>query len=432
MPSHRPTRLAARRVAAAAAAGLVATGCHIGQQVKEKVYDSTRKVLTSSYHDADADAKMATAEGLFNDGKYAAAEPVFSDLADNTYNPVLLAEKARYLEAEAQRLQHHEWDAVATYNRMLQEHAAGAYRERACTRLYEISYEWLKTGTLAEIEAELAGKKPAWYRRGPSLPTFANKSRPPLDEEGEALKYLEAAHTHDLTGPTADKALFWCGYVNFYRARYDEADHFFSQIVELHKDSPLWQEALRLAVISKNNSTGGAVYDSGKAAEALQLVHHAEAVVPEFSKDKEKAAWLNRQKVAVRMQLAEKDFRTAEYYERTRHPASAYFYYNLVERRYPGTRYAELARTRMAALNEVRKQREDGPPAAGGPLDGLRQGWDRLTTRPAKAPPAATEAGPKDGGESAEPPPAPAVPAAGETTKRPAAAPDGFGSYTGR
>ena len=45
-------------------------------------------------------------------------------------------------------------------------------------------------------------------------------------------------------------------------------------------------------------------------------------------------------------QQAEKDFQTAEYYERTGHPGSAVFYYELVRRRYAGTRYSDLATER--------------------------------------------------------------------------------------
>ena len=79
-----------------------------------------------------------------------------------------------------------------------------------------------------------------------------------LDQEGRTLEALEHIHTHDITGPTADKALFWCGYVNFVRGNFDEADHFFSPLVELHKDSPLRPQAIAYAIQAKNNATGGA------------------------------------------------------------------------------------------------------------------------------------------------------------------------------
>jgi outer membrane protein assembly factor BamD (BamD/ComL family) len=345
-----------------------------------------RSMITSSYHDPDAEAKMARAEELYEKGDYRAAQDIFGDLADNTYNPVLLAEKARYMEAECLRQRRHYTDAVATYNRQLQDFSSGAYRERACARMYDIAYkEWLEKDVLTEIEAEQAGKLEPWWQRM-RFPDPFDPSRPLFDTEGEALKALENAHTHDLGGQNADKALFWCGYVNFYRGRFEDADHFFSQLVEMHKDSKLRPAALEMAIIAKNNSTGGAVYDSQKAAEALQLVHHAEASDPEqYVKDDKKAQWLTRQKMAVRLQLAEKDFRTAEYYERTGHPASAYFEYELVCRRYPGTKYSDLAKARIGELEKVRQKMEEekAHPRPPGTVDLIHQEWDRLTGKPA-------------------------------------------------
>jgi hypothetical protein len=53
----------------------------------------------------------------------------------------------------------------------------------------------------------------------------------------------------------------------------------------------------------------------------------------------------------VRYQQAEKDFETAEFYRRTGHPGSAWFYYELVKRRYAGIRpWADLAVTRQQEL----------------------------------------------------------------------------------
>ena len=121
-------------------------------------------------------------------------------------------------------------------------------------------------------------------------------------------------------------------------------------MVELHKESPLRPQAMSYAIQAKNNATGGAEYDGRKCAEALQLVYVAEASVPELTQDPEMAAKLTRAKFAIRSQQAEKDFRTAEYYERTGHPGSAVFYYELVRRRYAATKYADIASERKDHL----------------------------------------------------------------------------------
>jgi outer membrane protein assembly factor BamD (BamD/ComL family) len=224
--------------------------------------------------------------------------------------------------------------------------------------MYAIAYDWLDEGTLKQIEAEREGVKPAWWESlNPGVNAF-DKRKPLFDTEGEALRVLDNVQTHDGIGPNADRALFWLGYVHYYRGRFDEADHYFSQLVELHKDSKLRDQAMELAIVSKHNATGGAVYDSGKASEALNLIHQAQATIPEFTKDPEKRAMMERQKVAVRMQLATKYVEYGRYYERTGHPGSAYFYYDLVRRQHPGTKPADYAAGRMAALEPLRAKAE--------------------------------------------------------------------------
>lgn len=370
-------RVAAARTRAAgvaALAALAAAGCQTFHDLKTKAYTAGRSMLTTSYDDPQAEQKVARAEELMAGGKHRDAEPLCRDVAANTYNPILLAEKARYLEAECLRNQGKYPEAVDTYHRMLVDFPGGAYRERACHEIFKIADYWLDD-TRADFQADQAGQKTylAKFTRMFEL----DRTKPALDQEGRALQALEYVHTNDITGPTADKALFWCGYVNFYRGNYLDADHYFSLLVEMHKDSPLRPLATELAVVSKNNSTGGAVYDGQKAAEALQLVHHAEATMPEFRAE-EKAAFLTRQKLAIRMQQAEKDFKMAEYYERTRHPGSAYFYYELVRRRYPGTKFSDEATRRM---ERIKGEAEKGPPPPG-TFEKMKAEWDRLVGKP--------------------------------------------------
>lgn len=393
MSVARPSKLGPRAVATAVlAAALAAPGCQSYGKFKENTYKSMRSVITSSYQDPEADAKMAKAEQLHAAGEFKDAAEIFDDIADNTYNPVLMAEKARFFEAECLQKQNKLSAAAATYNRLLNDHPLGVYRERACARIYEIAYSWLERDTLAEIEASQkenkAGKAAPWWEKKATGVNISDKSRPTFDTEGEALRYMESVHVHDNTGPYADKALFWAGYVNFYRGRFEEADSFFTQLIDMHKDSKLLDAAIKMAIMSKNNSTGGAVYDSQKAAEALQLVHYAEASMPGYTSDKEKTALMTRQKLAVRMQLAEKDYKTAEYYERTHHPASAYFYYVLVCRRYPGTKFSDLAKARIAELEKVRVKMEDeaANPKPPGTFDSVRRELDRIVGKPVVEP----------------------------------------------
>src|SRR5687768_15462518 len=91
---------------------VASAGCSTFSSLKDQTVKKFRGMLSDSYHDPDAEAKMARAEELYEAGEYKAAQSLFADLADNTFNPVLLAEKARFLEAECLRQRRHLTDAV--------------------------------------------------------------------------------------------------------------------------------------------------------------------------------------------------------------------------------------------------------------------------------------------------------------------------------
>ena len=303
--------------------------------------------FASSYDDPLAETKLADAERLFVEGDYKKACQLFKELADNTGNNAVLAERARFMQAEARRAQGQYPEAVDTYHRLLIDFPTGAHRQESCARIFEIADYWLD-----DFRDELIARQNDkgirhWH---PRWPNPADRTKPFAVQESRALEALDNVHTHDIFGPSADRALFWCGYVNFIRGNFDEADRYFSQLVEMQKDSPLRPQAMAYAIQAKNNATGGAVYDGRKCAEALHLIHVAESTVPELSRDPEMVDQLTRSKFAIRYQQAEKDFRTAEYYERIGHPGSAVFYYELVRRRYAATQYSDLAGERKDQL----------------------------------------------------------------------------------
>jgi len=350
---------------------LVAVGCGSFRDFKERMADTGRTFTGSSYKDPDAESKLARGEELFQEGRYYEAKRTFDRIAENTHNPVLLAEKARFMEAECLRAERQLPDAVDTYHRMLKDFPAGAYRVRACQEIFDIANYWLDD-TRADIERKERGET-GW--RAPRFGDWFGTTKPRVDQEGEALKALEFVYTHDLTGPVGDKALFWAGYVHFVRGNYEDADHCLSMLVEFHKQSPLRPKAVELAISAKNMSTGWPDYDGQKCAEALQLVKNAETAMPEFA-DEEKAQYLLRQKMAIRMQQAESEFRTAEYYERVGRPGSATYTYEIVRRRYPGTKYSDLAEKRIEKLKEEAALEKAG---TNGTM--VSRLWDRILTK---------------------------------------------------
>ena len=404
MPTIRP-RPVSRRAAIALGvlvAAVLITGCNSAtgkkKSLKDRFYDTVRSSVTNAYHDPEAEAKMANAEELFARENYSEAQKIYGDLADNTYNPAGMTEKARFKEAESVRLRGRLPAAVDTYNRLLMDFPAGIYSEQAAMQMYAVAEHWMKE-TLGDLEEKEHSRAVV---RLPRMPNFTDRSKPAIDQEGELLKTLENISVGAPNSTVADKAMFWCGYIHFAHGRFEEADHFFSTLVDMYKDSPLRQEAAKYAVMAKNNATGGAVYDGQKSAEALQLVHNLEATEPQYVQDKEKAAWLTRQKFAIRIQQAEKDYEIAEYDRRTKHPGAAYFNYELVMRRYPGTKYSDLAKARIQEMERIKAQREADK--AAGKLtarEQIQNGWEKVfgTAKPMAddaAPMKEISAGPKD------------------------------------
>src|SRR5262249_36953283 len=100
---------------------------------------------------------------------------------------------------------------------------------------------------------------------------------------------------------------------------------------------------------------------------ARKMVTAAMYTYPQLGNDKDMRAYLEGQIGSIDVQQAEKEFKMAEFYRRTGHPGSAYFYYELVRRRYPGTKYAKLAEERWNDLRgelESEQGKSETKPAA--------------------------------------------------------------------
>jgi len=296
-------------------------------------------------------ADMAAAEELYLKEEWKPAQVLFEKVAEDTANPPLHTEKARFFEAECLRLRGKYVDAMSTFNRLLQDFQYGVYREQAVGRMYEIANYWLDD-TRAQLEAEQEVEEGKRYFV-PNNYIHFDSSKPTFDEEGHALKSLEQVYYNDPTGPYADKSLFAAGYVQFRRGNFQAADQLLSQMIDnadrQGKKSEYRDRALELAILAKNNCAGGAHYDGRKAGEALKMINQAKLTSPTLVA--ERGEFLDTQAKMVRYIQAEKDFDIAEFYRRNGHPASAWFYYELVRRRYQGTEFHDQAVARMKEIN---------------------------------------------------------------------------------
>ncbi|MCS7166839.1 MAG: tetratricopeptide repeat protein [Gemmatales bacterium] len=289
---------------------------------------------------------LASARVLFQRGQYDDAEKVFSwiaDRAEREKEPGIF-EEALYWLGEAQFAQRKFPAARSTYKRLLDKFPNSRYRSDVIRREVEIAENWLED-TREELRALQEGR---WYF--PKIFHF-EKEKPLVGAESSALSTLQDAYLQDPTGPLAPHCLDRIAAVSFLRQEWEEADRYYTLLTENHPRSPLASAALRRAIEAKINSVPGPEYDDTKLAEARQLIDTALRKYPEL-RNPESQAYFQATLAVIHDRQAQKDFNIAEFYRRTGLPGSAYFYYELVRRRYSGTRWAQLAEERIQQLRE--------------------------------------------------------------------------------
>ena len=303
--------------------------------------------------------KVATANArtfrsyFFDDDGNIASEKVTDEKRPRAASDAAI-EEACFYEAECQRLQKNYRAAADSYGKLVHNFRYSQYTERVNRGLFEIADHWLAETRrqMDEYHEKLEGKR--WFVTPASF-VHVSTEYPVTDTEGHAVRVLEMIRLNDINGPLGERALFYLGTVKFFRRDYQEADLYFSQLYQQYPNSEFAPKAIKQAVICKQLCTGGTEYDCRTVEESKKLLHVAQTAYPELAKDEK---WIGQQLVGINLQQADRDWKIAEFYRRTGHPGSAYFYYELVERRYPRTTYADKAGERKRELQgQVAKER---------------------------------------------------------------------------
>jgi outer membrane protein assembly factor BamD (BamD/ComL family) len=230
--------------------------------------------------------------------------------------------------------------------------------------MFDIAYYWLED-TRNEMKEDKEVKE---GKRSFLVPDYVHfeRSKPVLGEQDRAIEALQHVQLNDPNGPLADKAMYLCGQVHMYMQDYRSAVQDFKEITDHHPNSPLAPVATQFGILCLHLSTGGPDYDGKNSAEARKLIQTAFDNYPELAEDKTKREFLIRQLENITNQQAEKDYLQAEFYRRTGHPGSAYFYYGLIVRTYPTTSFAKLAKEKMVEL-KAQADKDNATPLPGKP-----------------------------------------------------------------
>lgn len=323
--------------------------------------------------DPSIDAELESAKRQFQAKEYRKAEAAFHKLANNKKAPVNVLDEALYYEAECQRLQNNLRDAEGTFRKYIKEFRVnGQYVEQANRKLFDIANYWLDDTRqqMAAYEEKREGKR--WFILPGSF-MHLTRDKPLFDMEGHALQVLEDVGLNDIRGTIrtvdggpslGERAMFYLATVKFFREDFREADYYYSQLYENHPNSPLAPKAIKQSIICKQVMNGGTAYDTRCIEESRKLIDRYQGAYPEWRNDH---VWLERQLGSIHLQQADRDLKIAEFYRRTGHPGSAYFYYELVRRRYPNTEFSKKADERLTELRGLAEREHnvtrDGPGA---------------------------------------------------------------------
>lgn len=317
---------------------------------------------------------LEDAKRLYQEKKYAEAEKTFHLIAKAKKLPVDVQEDALFYRGECQRLQANYRDAEGSLKLYIKSYPYGRYTSQANERLFDIANYWLNPSRerMKRYEDQREGK--GSYFVMPAAWFHLSRDMPMNDVEGHALGILEEVRLNDLKGKLAEKSLFYIATVKFFNEDYKDADFYYSQIVDNYPNSDLAAKAMKQSIICKQIANGGTAYDT-------RLVEKCRAYLEEFhrsypGKDTE---WIQKQLVSINHQQADRDFNIAEFYRRTGHPGSAYFYYEIVRRSYPNTEYARKAEGHMNNLRS-RVAEEQRTASADGSGTPVRPWYESLAT----------------------------------------------------
>ena len=123
----------------------------------------------------------------------------------------------------------------------------------------------------------------------------------------------------------------------------------YGRLLREYPQSRYHQYALRRSADAALASFGGVAYDEAALIEADERFNEYRMTYPGDSDIEGVGLILD----GIREKRAEKEYRIAQYYERTRHLSSAVYYYRLVEKEWPGTLAASKASVRLEILNPV-------------------------------------------------------------------------------
>ncbi len=281
-----------------------------------------------------AQQAFAAGEDLFRREQYKEAAKQFKRTIAR-WPDSRLEQDSMFLLGESQFYADRYPGAMESYQKLLKKYPNSPHLDKSVRRQFEIARYWEQHHQV----------HPHWAM----TPNLLDKTRPLFDTLGHSLKANENIRLNDPTGPLADDAIMATANSYFVRGRYNDADYQYELVRQEYPRSDHQYEAHLLGLQCKLQKYQGPDYDGTPLIEAKKI---AKQIKTQFAgelstQERERLAEVEGQ---LNLNLAERDFRRAEYWENIEHYGSAKFYYAQLGRKHPNTPLATKAKERFEAL----------------------------------------------------------------------------------
>ncbi len=129
---------------------------------------------------------------------------------------------------------------------------------------------------------------------------------------------------------------------------FDLAQDEYARLVREYPNGRHSAHAMLRAAEAAEAAFGGVEFDSRPLIEAEVRYRQFLAAYPAYAREEAVPGRLN----AIELKRAEKDYHIAQWYEKTKHPEAAAFYYRMINRDWPDSLQATLSRQRLEALGQ--------------------------------------------------------------------------------
>jgi outer membrane protein assembly factor BamD (BamD/ComL family) len=298
------------------------------------IFNRTREYTPWRRDEQRAQGRLQAGDELFRQKKYGEAAAEYKSAA--FYWPdSIIEEDALFKLAECQFFSDRYPKATDTYAKLLKKYNNSRHLDTVVRRQFAMARYW----------QELQRVKPKNF----ASPNVTDKTRPIFNTSGNALASFESVRLNDAAGPLADDSIMATANAYFLEEKFDDADYYYGLIRSEYPQSEHLPQACVLGLRAKLRTYQGAVYDDTPLVDSKELVSQMLTQFPQELGDERER--LQQAQLEIEAQIAYRDWKMGEFYDRRSYYRAASYYYEKIIREHPDTRFSAQAQRR---LNEIK------------------------------------------------------------------------------